>query len=64
MTLADFINLVENRSGMIAALKEEAEVVMQRHRPAWRTCRNSCRALEFEANLLREDEEGVFFDPF
>ncbi|MDD2364286.1 MAG: 3'-5' exonuclease, partial [Eubacteriales bacterium] len=65
MTLADFINLVENRSGMIAALKEEAERGNAEAPSRLENLQELLSdALEFEANLLREDEEGVFFDPF
>ncbi|MDD4324727.1 MAG: 3'-5' exonuclease, partial [Eubacteriales bacterium] len=65
MTLADFISLVENRSGMVAALQEEAERGNAEAPSRLENLQELLSdALEFEANLLREDEEGAFEDPF
>lgn len=65
MTLADFIRLVEHRSGMISALQEEAERGNAEAPSRLENLKELLSdALEFEANLLREDEEGAFEDPF
>ncbi|NLC40434.1 MAG: ATP-binding domain-containing protein, partial [Clostridiaceae bacterium] len=65
MTLADFIRLVEHSSGMIAALEEEAERGNAEAPSRLENLQELLSdALEFEANLLREDEEGAFDDPF
>lgn len=65
MTLADFIRLVEHRSGMIASLQEQAERGNAEAPSRLENLQELLSdALEFEANLLRENEEGAFEDPF
>ena len=65
MTLADFVRLVEHRSGMVAALEEEAERGNAEAPSRLENLQELLSdALEFEANLLRENEEGAFDDPF
>lgn len=63
--LADFIRLVEHRSGMIAALEEEK----RRHvTEAASRLENLSEllsdALEFEVTLLKEIDQGLFDDPY
>ena len=65
MNLADFIRLVEHSSGMVAALEEEAGRGNAEAPSRLENLQELLSdALEFEANLLREDEEGAFDDPF